>query len=450
MHFEKELLKRLPEYRASGLIDEDSSKKLSEHLKSGLSSKMSIFRKSLYVAGILLILIAICLFVQNVWDELSLNERLAIAFIPLLGSFVIGVFVLIYKKTDNFIGEFAAVTNISSFIVMAMVTSSSLNYNLEDSLLYFVTTCLCLPLIFIFGSGLASIGSLIFSLLYLCLDTNGIMPHYLSIAFVIAVTLINAFYIVRKYSIANIFKVLSAWAFCALLPWVFISINDKILFIHPENKLFLFELLFASACICTMLLFSATKTGAQFGFLKKPHLWVGLIGIVVISSLINSSSFYKYNFENFADKFAVFFKSQALDASFLIAILAILSLGWIFTFLRAIKNQEAPKATFLAALFFPMCFIEAFVSGEKYFTFVVLSNSLMFLTGLGYAWHGIKMRSMIWLNIGLLLIISQGIIRMFTAELHILLRASFFALAGIVLLGVNFYLNKKESKNEIK
>lgn len=71
MSFERELLKRIPRYEADGLIDRAAAEKLSAHLRASLEGKKPVFFNAVYFAGAILLIVSSCLFVQNIWDELS-------------------------------------------------------------------------------------------------------------------------------------------------------------------------------------------------------------------------------------------------------------------------------------------------------------------------------------------------------------------------------------------
>ena len=90
MSFERELLKRIPRYEADGLIDRAAAEKLSAHLRASLEGKKPVFFNAVYFAGAILLIVSSCLFVQNIWDELSAGMRLLLAFVPLVISATFG------------------------------------------------------------------------------------------------------------------------------------------------------------------------------------------------------------------------------------------------------------------------------------------------------------------------------------------------------------------------
>ena len=77
-NFESELLKRLPEYERAGLLDSESSARLSAYLKTGISGAGRPFQTALYLAGTALIALGVILYVAHNWDGLSFAARIAL------------------------------------------------------------------------------------------------------------------------------------------------------------------------------------------------------------------------------------------------------------------------------------------------------------------------------------------------------------------------------------
>ena len=126
MSFEHELLKKIPRYEADGLIDRASAERLSAHLRGSLDGKKPFFFNAVYFAGAILLIVSSCLFVQNIWDELSVGMRLLLAFAPLALSAAFGICALSFRL-NPLLREAAAVANIIAADVMLCLIASILN-----------------------------------------------------------------------------------------------------------------------------------------------------------------------------------------------------------------------------------------------------------------------------------------------------------------------------------
>ncbi len=162
MSFERELLKRIPRYEADWLIDRAAAEKLSAHLRALLEGKKPVFFNAVYFAGAILLIVSSCLFVQNIWDELSAGMRLLLAFVPLVISATFGVCALLLRL-HPLLREAAAVANILAAGAMICLIAAILNLegnflNLEGNFRDFSVAMIsfALPLVFIFNSRAAA------------------------------------------------------------------------------------------------------------------------------------------------------------------------------------------------------------------------------------------------------------------------------------------------------
>ena len=134
------MLKRIPQYEAEGILDSANASRLSEHLENKLKVSESYFVSAIYFAGAMLLLASACLFITNVWEDLSIPQRLAVAFIPLVMSGFFGIIVIL-KGWGKFIRESASVCNIFSFGFMLIVVANTLGLppNAEAFLMTMIT-----------------------------------------------------------------------------------------------------------------------------------------------------------------------------------------------------------------------------------------------------------------------------------------------------------------------
>ena len=157
MFFERNLLKRIPQYEADGILDSANATRLTEHLKKSVQAEKSYFVSAIYFAGVILLLVSACLFVVNVWDNFDVLQKLVVAFIPLVLSGIFGALV-IAKNWGALLRECAGVCNIVSFGFMLMVVANTLGLPPNDRAFLMLLVVSGLTAIYIFKSNIVAGG----------------------------------------------------------------------------------------------------------------------------------------------------------------------------------------------------------------------------------------------------------------------------------------------------
>ncbi|MBE6414577.1 MAG: DUF2157 domain-containing protein [Verrucomicrobiaceae bacterium] len=449
MSFEKELLQRLPKYEADGLIDNQSALRLKEHLKLQVSQSTSIFKTSLYFAGFLLIIIGSCLFIRNLWDCLSITIRLCLAFVPLLMSVALGIFVL-YKQMGNLMRELVVLANYLAVFAMISIISSTLNINgnLYDFCLTMI--CLCLPITFIFRS---STGSVISLFLLLAINSEHCSDRYFDLFFNYAILAsIGIFLFWKFYSAKPVLGIIACWIFCILAPIIMgNSIGNFILHslfyqtnqFNPPNEL---GMIIAMGFLSSVLLYSATSRASKLPFWKNPFLLSGVVGILITTTQMNTIKLNSHFFNNMSS-LCKFWETNNGDFAIAFTFVVIALVVWLHLFVKALRTYPQIWGSIVGATVFILYTTNFFVGGQ-YLIYVILSNLLMFVSAFLFVYKGIKNKSYLLLNVGILLLIWQAIIRMFVSDLDMLLRASLFVIFGVILVTTNWYINSKRQNQK--
>ncbi len=448
MSFEKKLLKRLPEYEAEGLIDKQSALRLKQYLNLKISKNTLLFRTSLYFVGILLVFIGICLFVRNIWDLLTTTTHLVFAFIPLMISLGLGSFVL-YKQLGTLMRELSGVVNFLATFAMFSIISTTLNiecnlYNFSLALI-----CLSLPVVFIFRSVIISV-----VVLNLLMFVNSDYPadKYFDIFFNYTVLAGIGFFLFRKfYSEKPVLHIIACWIFCIIAPIIIgNSLGNFIThsFFGMCNNFAIpneLGMILATGSLSIMLLYSSTKTASKHLIWKNPFFLAGIAGIVITATQMNSSDFHTSFFCN-AQELSNFYKISILDFIVAFTFVAIIFGIWIYLFVNVLKTSKN-WSSIIGSLIFIIYSIDFFIGGN-YLIYVVFANLLMFITALLFVCNGIKNKNYLFLNIGIVLLLSQAVIRMFVSELDMVFRASLFIVFGILLITTNWYVNSNRQRQK--
>ncbi len=114
----------LPRLVEAGVLTADSAAAVDRHYEKGESDSRFGF-VLLAATGSALIGAGVILLVARNWDELSRSIRCGMAFLPLLGSIALGLFVLQRRKDSAAWREAAALFNIAAFATALSLISQT-------------------------------------------------------------------------------------------------------------------------------------------------------------------------------------------------------------------------------------------------------------------------------------------------------------------------------------
>lgn len=448
MSFERELLKRIPRYEADGLIDRAAAEKLSAHLRASLEGKKPIFFNAVYFAGAILLIVSSCLFVQNIWDELSAGMRLLLAFVPLVISTTFGVCALLLRL-HPLLREAAAAANILAAGAMLCLIAAILNLegNFRDFSVAMIS--FALPLVFIFNSraaaGIAAIWCAVLANPYS--RDAGVFDALFTCACFAAVG-IHAF---RNRAEPNALNAVLRLIICICAP---ILAGDalEILVVGmcpPVGSEALSDIDHFYAAVSVGIGAAMLAVGAKSGdfrVLKVPHLFVGLLIMCGAMCVLNAPNSYVgehaillYSLPPLADLFGL----SAAAGCILVGALALAVLAWGVATFRALASAERLTGAALAGFIFPLYAAAGLFCGNRYIPFMILSNAVFFAAAASLAFAGVRRGSFLLLNAGVAMIVWQGILRVSASDGGILFRSAFFGLCGILLIGANYFLKRR-------
>jgi hypothetical protein len=213
-------------------------------------------------------------------------------------------------------------------------------------------------------------------------------------------------------------------------------------FNHP-NEL---GTIIAMGGLSSMLLYSTTSSVSKLPFWKNPFLLSGVVGILITTTQMNTIKLNSHFVNNMSSLYK-FWETNNGDFAIVFTFVAITLVVWLYLFVKALKTYPQIWGSIVGATIFILYTINFFV-GEQYLVYVILSNLLMFASAFLFAYKGIKNKSYLLLNVCIVLLISQAIIRMFVSDLDMLLRASLFVIFGVILVTTNWYINSKRQNQK--
>jgi hypothetical protein len=149
------LLAELPELVASGVLSQQSADALRQHYSSQPSEaprRLGFILSA--VLGSLLIGAGVVLLVAHNWDFLSRPIRCAIAFVPLVLSQALGLFVLLRRNESGAWRESAAILNVAAIGTAIALVSQTYQIQGDFARFILVWMLLALPVVYLFRTSL--------------------------------------------------------------------------------------------------------------------------------------------------------------------------------------------------------------------------------------------------------------------------------------------------------
>ncbi|MGK2864281.1 MAG: DUF2157 domain-containing protein [Chitinophagaceae bacterium] len=425
------ILKDIPELVKSQVISQDTADKIRDYYRDkGRQSTNRLFIV-FGILGAILVGLGIILIIAHNWDELSRATKTSLAFLPLLIGQIICGFTLI-KKQDSIIWRESG-TAFLFFAVGASISLVSQIYNIPGNLSAFLLTwmLLCLPLIYVMKSSIASLLFLIGITYYAGETSYWSYPSSESYFYwMLLLLVLPHYYMLYKKSPESNFMIFHNW----LVPLsVIISLGtvaestDELMFIAYFS---LFGLLYL---IGNLYFFTQQKP------ISNGYKILGSLGTIALLFTLSFDWFWR-------DLRSKDFHVNEIIVSpefFASTIISLLACGLLYL---QQKNKALSEIKPLALVF--ILFIATFILGQSSPIAVVLINLIVFSIGILTIREGARQNHLGILNYGLLVITVLVICRFFDTDLGFVIRGILFVFVGFGFFATNYRMLKKRKTNE--
>lgn len=423
--------KDIEELLEAGIISKNVSNDIQayyQHKKGESSNRLFPIFGTL---GALLVGLGIILILAHNWDELSKSIKTIFAFTPLLIGQAICGYVLLKKRQE--MGWREGATTFLFLSIGASISLISQIYNIPGSLNSFLITwmLLCLPLIYLMRSSMASLLYLIGITMY-AMETSyfsyqepgaywywvmlaGVVPHYYGL--------------IKKNPASN-FTFLHHWAF----P---LSILISLGTVSHDAGDFLFVGYFSLLGI--YILIGKTRLLQKAPSWANAYLIMGILGSLIL--------LFTFSFEAVWDGLmrpSLSSKEMLLSREVWISVA--LTLTGFFMLLKqwsglVFKERNPIEAVFLL---FAVIFMVGIASPQGA---MVIINLVILLIGLWIVVEGTRKDHLGRLNLGLLIISILILCRFFDTDLSFVLRGIIFVGLGISFFVTNYLMLQKRKKH---
>ncbi len=426
------LLKELPELVQAGIIPQETADKISDYYLNQRTPSQNRIVIAFGILGAILVGLGIILIIAHNWDEFPRMVKTGFAFLPLVAGQIVCGFTLMKKR-----GSIAWVESATAFLFFAVGASISLVsqvYNIPGNLTSFLFTwmLLCLPLIYVMNSSIASLLYLIGITYYAC--ESGYWSHPATESYWYWILLLLALphfvRLHRKQPEGN-FMIFHNW----LVPLSLLTAlgtvaesTEELMFIAYMSLLGLFYLFGSSE------FFSEQKRRSNGFFIISS---VGTIGMLLAFSF---DWFWKMLARSNL-RYREVVSSPEFYAS---AIITLVALGFLF---RQMKNQPLREIKPLGVVF--LVFIVTFIMGLSSITLpLIIINLLALAIGVLTIRSGAQADHLGILNFGLLIITALVVCRYFDSDLSFVAKGILFVSVGLGFFFSNYLMLKKRKAHE--
>jgi len=420
------ILKELPELLEAGVITQETANHIQDYYKNKSESSTNWLFIVFGILGAILVGLGIILIIAHNWDELPRLAKTVIAFLPLIIGQVICGFVLM-KKMDSTAWREGS-TSFLFFAVGACISLVSQIYNMPGDLssFLFIWMILCLPLVYVMKSSVASLLYIIGITAYVCESSYWSYPSSESYPYwLLFIFALPHYYLLHRKNPRGNFMTFHNW----LVPLsVVIALGSVVN--NAEDFIFIayFSLYGSLYMIGNMDVFIRQKLR------NNGYRIIGSLGTI---GLLLSLSF-DWFWEDLRQKEFLFDK-VITSPEFLVAIiLSIIAAGLLYLHQR---NKSIAETKPLALIF--ILFIITFIIGMFSPIAVVLINLYVFVLGILTIRDGARQNHLGILNYGLMIITVLVTCRFLDTNISFVIRGILFMSIGVGFFAANYWMLQK-------
>jgi len=425
------LPKDISELVRAAVISQETADKINDYYRGkGRHSSSRLFIV-FGIFGTILVGLGMILLVAHNWDELSRTIKLFFAFLPLITGQILCGFVLIKKQDSVTWREGAAVFLFLS--VGACISLVTQIYNIPGDLSSFLLTwmLLCLPLVYIMRSSIASLLYLTGITYYACEISYGFYETSESYLYwLLLLSVLPYYYLLYRKKPESNFMIFHNW----LVPLSVIITLGTVAKDAGELMYIAYFSLFG------LLYLVGNSTFFNLQRLRNNgYKILGSLGTIVLLLILSFDWFWQ-DLRNNDLHFNEVITSPEFFAALIISLLGLA----FFLFPAENKSSKEIEPIALVSILFMITFIIGLSSSVS----VVLINFFVFTIGILTILEGAKNEHLGILNYGLLIIVALAVCRFFDTDLSFVIRGILFVSVGIGFFATNYWMIKKRKINE--
>jgi uncharacterized membrane protein len=428
----KNIINELPELVKAGIINEETA----ANIRTYYSRQNDTVPNRLFIVfgiiGAILVGMGVILIVAHNWDQLSRSTKSILSFLPLIISQFLCVYALL-KKNES-VAWREATTSFLFFAVAGCISLISQIYNIDGEFSSFLLTwmLLCLPLIYIMQSNMASLLYIIGITYYA--SQFGFFSSYKEHSYtywLLLAAVLPHYYLLYKKNPSGNFLSFHNW----LLP-LSVLYGLGTISMHDEELLLLayMNLLGLFYIIGNSIFFHSQK------LITNGFIIIGSLGTIILLLILSFNGFWS---EIFRETTSIMqFDSPEWIAASILFIAAVVIL--IFS-----KREKILTDFDLMEVVFIIFFFLYNIGYSNTVLPAIAINVLLFALGISKIMRGAKLDHLGILNYGLLIVAVLITCRFFDIDLSYLVRGVLFMVVGAGFFAGNYWMIQKRKSKKI-
>jgi uncharacterized membrane protein len=422
--------KDIQELLKAEVISKEVANKIDEYYKrkSGPSTNRQFV--AFGILGAMLVGLGIILIVAHNWDELSRPAKTIFAFLPLIVGQIASGYTLL--KKENSVAWREGSTTFLFFAVGSSISLVSQIYNIPGELDSFLLLwmLLCLPLIYVMRSSIASLLYLIGITTYACEVSYWAHPSQESYLYwLLLLAALPHYYLLYKNKPKSNFMFFHHW-------FVPLSVIITLGTVADTKEELMFVAYFSLFGLFTLV--GNTNFFARQKLMRNGYMILGSLGTVFMLLMLSFSWFWD---EIRGEPYPL--TEVLLSAEFVATLILVFVASGLLYGQYKKDGFKALQPTSVVFLLFALTFIIGFFSVAA----VVLVNLIILAMGILIILEGTKQNHLGVLNYGLLIITALVICRFFDTDISFVVRGIMFVAVGAGFFGSNYWMLKKRKAN---
>ncbi|MGB3078695.1 MAG: DUF2157 domain-containing protein [Saprospiraceae bacterium] len=419
--------KEITELLNAGVITQETADRITQYYDSKTEPPSNKLVIVFGILGAILVSLGIILILAHNWDSLSRSVKTVIAFIPLLAGQAICGYTLLKKEESVTWREAGSAFLI--FSVGACIGLLSQIYNVSGNLAsyLFTWTLLCVPIIYVMRSSMASLLYIAGITWYACeIGYWGNSTHESYLYWGMLLLVLPYYYMLyRKRSEGNFFT-FHNW----FIPLSVVIVLGTVAKDVGDLMFIAYVSLFGLLYLIGNTPFIRDQKIRNNGYLMLGSL--GTVGILLVLS-------FNFFWSDLIDKD---FSEKNVFSSVEFLVSALLTLAALSLLIYQ-KMRQKPLEIKPAELIF-LLFIGVFIIGLSSLLSVVLINLLVLGVGILTIREGARENHLGILNYGLLIVTALVICRFFDTDISFVLKGILFVGVGLGFFFANYWMMKKK------
>ena len=418
----------LKELTHAGILDSTTADAIEAfYVSKKQKDSGSRFFQIISILGIVLVCLGLILIIGYNWFSIPKWGKVTLGFLPLLSAQLVGAFTLIKNKTNRVWSAISATAILAGVAIAMSLLSTIYNLDATYSELLKWGLLLCIPVVLVFDSGIASLIGWMGIGIYI--TTGTLFQNESKIVFTL-ISVAALLYIYVKHLLENKIDLSWAWHHIAI-PTVLILFTFA-LGPYTCQKIMLLHLL-----ILFFVFTSLPSINSMAG-----RWWISLYNIIGFGGTYILA--FVFSFKSFWTQRSMHLSEHCFTSTGNY-ITTVFSIVFIFTVLYLIKSKSWNLARAFDIRYLIILLGLLILVGHLFpAVSSILANGILLVSSAYFIKEGIDSENIVKLNLGIVILVLWVMFRFFSTDIPLIWKGIIFIVLGLLCFSLNYLLFKKK------